>query len=210
MPLGSGASAPGGALAERFLSQVKSFQGVPYVWGGESRQGVDCSGLVQLAAREVGVSIPRTTTAQFAALPHVSAADAQPGDLVFFTGSDPPSPGHVGVVDSPGHWSMIDAPQTGQVVHRQPFSVPGMGVMHVVGFARLPGAGTVPSGQGGGGLNLFSLVMPPAALQFFDDAARFVNSAMWILNPENWMRLLAGAAGVLLALAGAGFLLRAA
>jgi hypothetical protein len=202
--------ASGTSLADRFLSQVKSFQGVPYVWGGESRQGVDCSGLVQLAAREVGVSIPRTTTAQYAALPHVTASQTQPGDLVYFTGADPPSPGHVGVVDSPGHWTMIDAPQTGQVVHQQPFSVPGMGVMHVVGFARLPGAGTAtaPASSGGGGL--FGLLLPADALAFFDDAAHFVNSAMWILNPENWMRILAGIAGALFALIGAGLLLRAA
>jgi hypothetical protein len=173
---------------------------------------VDCSGLIQLAAREVGVSVPRTTTAQWATLQHVTAGEAQPGDLVFFTGSDPPSPGHVGVVDSPGHWTMIDAPQTGEVVHQQPFSVPGMGVMHVVGFARLPGAGHVTGGGSGssGGGGLFSLIMPPGALQFFDDATHFVNSAMWILNPENWLRILAGLAGALFALAGAGFLIRAA
>jgi hypothetical protein len=198
-------------LAQRFLSQVESFRGVPYVWGGESRAGVDCSGLVQLAAKEVGITVPRTTTAQWAALPHVDAAQAQPGDLVFFTGADPPSPGHVGVVDSPGHWTMIDAPQTGETVHLQPFSVPGAGEMRVVGFARLPGVkggGATTTGGGGGGL--FSLIMPPDALAFFDDAAHFVNSAMWILNPENWMRILAGFAAVLLVLAGAGFLLRAA
>lgn len=209
---GGRAPSGGAALADRFLSTVKSFQGVPYVWGGESRAGLDCSGLVQLAAREVGVSVPRTTTAQWAALQHVTAADAQPGDLVFFTGADPPSPGHVGVVDSPGHWTMIDAPQTGETVHQQPFSVPGMGEMHVVGFARLPGAGTAtpasPGSSGGGGL--FSLIMPPGALAFFDDASKFVNSAMWILNPENWMRILAGAAAVLFAVAGGLFLIRAA
>jgi hypothetical protein len=207
------ASAPGGAdLATRFLDNVKSLQGVPYVWGGASRSGLDCSGLVWLAAKQAGISVPRTTTAQWAALEHVPANQAQPGDLVYFVGADPPSPGHVGVVDTPGHWTMIDAPQTGQTVHQQAFSVPGSGVMHVVGFARLPGVKGAPgasAGAGGGG-GLLGLFLPPAALAFFDDAAHFVNSAMWILNPENWLRILAGAAAVLLALAGAGFLLRAA
>jgi|SRR5215831_5877721 len=209
------AASSGANLATRFLDNVKSLQGVPYVWGGESRAGVDCSGLVQLAAREAGINIPRTTSAQWAALQHIPASEAQPGDLVYFVGADPPSPGHVGVVDGTGHWSMIDAPTTGQTVHQQAFSVPGAGDMRVVGFARLPGvhggatlaASATPAGGGGG---LFSLFMPPQALAFFDDATQFVNSAMWIMNPENWLRIMAGAVAVLFAVAGLGFLLKAA
>lgn len=203
-------------LSQRFLSTVESFKGVPYVWGGESRSGVDCSGLIQLAAREVGVNIPRTTTTQWAALPHVPASQVQPGDLVYFTGADPPSPGHVGVVDSSGRtWSMIDAPQTGMDVQQQSFSFPGAGEMHVVGFARLPGAGqtdvtgATPLNSGGGG-GLLSLALPDNVLQLFDDATHFVTSAMWILNPENWMRIIAGGAAVLLLVMGLGALVKAA
>lgn len=215
MPAGAPSGQAGGDTATRFLDQVKSLQGVPYVWGGESRSGVDCSGLVQLAAKQAGINFPwRTTTAQWAALPHIPANQAQPGDLVFFTGADPPSPGHVGVVTTPGHWTMIDAPQTGQTVHQQAFSVPGVGDMHVVGFARLPGvkgaSATVGGSSGGGGGGLLGLALPADALAFFDDAARFAQAAMWIVNPESWLRILAGAAAVLLLLAGAGFLFRAA
>ena len=216
MALKGGGSAGGAPdLASRFLANVKSLQGVPYVWGGTSRAGLDCSGLVWLAAKQAGVSVPRTTTAQWAALQHIPASQAQPGDLVYFTGADPPSPGHVGVVDTTGHWSMIDAPQTGETVHQQAFGVPGSGENAVVGFARLPGVrgsagGSAGASAGGGGGGLFSLIMPPAALQFFDDASTFVSSAMWIMNPENWLRIIAGAIAVLFAVAGAGFLIRAA
>jgi hypothetical protein len=203
------------SLGPRFLQAVESFKGVPYVWGGTTRAGVDCSGLVWAAAKQVGVNVPRTTTTQWAALPHISASQVQPGDLVYFTGADPPSPGHVGVVDGTGRtWSMIDAPQTGMDVQQQSFSVPGAGEMRVVGFARLPGAGqtetTGATQMGGGGGGLFSLFLPKDALQFFDDATQFVHSAMWILNPENWMRLIAGAAAVILLVLGVGALTRAA
>jgi hypothetical protein len=211
-PAGSAGAAPD--LAGRFLDNVKSLRGVPYVWGGASRAGLDCSGLVWLAAKQAGISIPRTTTAQWAALQHIPADQAQPGDLVYFVGADPPSPGHVGVVDTSGHWTMIDAPQTGETVHQQSFAVPGSGENAVVGFARLPGvkgaAGGSAGAGGGGGGGLFSLIMPPAALQFFDDASTFVTAAMWIMNPENWARIIAGAAAVLFAVAGALFLMRAA
>lgn len=217
MPAGAPSGQAGGDVATRFLSQIRSLQGVPYVWGGESRSGVDCSGLIQLAAKQAGINFPwRTTTQQWAALQHIPANQAQPGDLVFFTGADPPSPGHVGVVTTPGHWTMIDAPQQGESVHTQAFSVPGAGDMRVVGFARLPGvkgstavSGSVGPGSGSGG-GLLGLVLPSGALAFFDDAARFAQAAMWIVNPENWLRILAGAAAVLLLLAGAGFLFRAA
>jgi NlpC/P60 family len=213
VPAGAPSGQPGEDIAARFLNEIKSMQGIPYVWGGESRSGVDCSGLIQLAAKQAGINFPwRTTTAQWAALQHIPANQAQPGDLVYFTGADPPSPGHVGVVTTPGHWTMIDAPQTGETVHEQPFSVPGMGDMHVVGFARLPGVkgSAAPGAASSGGGGLFSLIFPPDALALFDDATHFVNSAMWILNPENWLRILAGAAAVLLAVSGLVFLVKAA
>jgi hypothetical protein len=215
MALAPGDSRSGpGTLAARFLANVKSLQGIPYVWGGSSRAGLDCSGLVWLAAKQAGITIPRTTTAQWAALQHIPADQAQPGDLVYFVGADPPSPGHVGVVDEAGHWKMIDAPQTGETVHEQAFAVPGSGESAVVGFARLPGvkgsAGAAAGVGAGGGGGLFSLIMPPDALAFFDDAAKFLSTSMWILNPENWLRIIAGAAAVLFMVAGAGFLMRAA
>jgi cell wall-associated NlpC family hydrolase len=114
----SQAGAKAVSLAERYL-------GVPYVWGGESPSGFDCSGLVQYVYRQVGVNLPRTSQQQATVgTPVPSLADAQPGDLVFFAGSDgtPQSPGHVGIYI--GNGLMVDAPHTGTNVQVQPVGNP--------------------------------------------------------------------------------------
>jgi cell wall-associated NlpC family hydrolase len=94
-------------------------RGVPYVWGGESPSGYDCSGLVQAAYRAAGINLPRTAQEQFDAGPHLPAgAPLQPGDLVFF-GASASDVTHVGIVVAPGE--MVDAPHTGTVVQTQSF-----------------------------------------------------------------------------------------
>jgi cell wall-associated NlpC family hydrolase len=87
----------------------------PYLWGGTGpcSVGFDCSGLMQAAWAQAGVSIPRTTYEQYDALPHVSKADLVPGDLVFFDGL-----GHVAMYVGGG--LIIDAPQTGEVIRLLP------------------------------------------------------------------------------------------
>jgi cell wall-associated NlpC family hydrolase len=86
--------------------------GTWYLWGGTGPR-YDCSGLVQAAWAAGGVSIPRVTYAQWAALPHISKAQLQPGDLVFFNGE-----GHVSMYV--GNGLMIDAPRTGEQVRLLP------------------------------------------------------------------------------------------
>ncbi len=85
------------------------YLGVPYVWGGSSPSGFDCSGFVMYVYAQVGVSLPHYTGAQWSDGVPVSRSDLQPGDLVFFDGL-----GHVGIYIGGGQF--IHAPQTGDVV----------------------------------------------------------------------------------------------
>lgn len=80
----------GGGI-EAMLAFARRFLGLPYVWGGTSGWGIDCSGLTQLSHLVMGVALPRDADQQQAALPPVpEVGDLLPGDLVFF-------PGHVGL-----------------------------------------------------------------------------------------------------------------
>jgi cell wall-associated NlpC family hydrolase len=96
------------------VATALSLLGTPYVWGGESKSGFDCSGLVQYSFSRAGVSLPRVAQDQFDAGPLVTPGSVVvPGDLVFF-GSGPRDVHHVGMFVGDG--LMVDAPYTGAVV----------------------------------------------------------------------------------------------
>jgi peptidoglycan DL-endopeptidase CwlO len=101
--------------------------GKPYQWGATGPGSYDCSGLVQAAWAAAGISIPRTTYAQWAALPHIATSALEPGDLVYFDGV-----GHVAMYVGNGY--IIDAPQTGMDVQKIPMS--GWYASTLVGAAR--------------------------------------------------------------------------
>lgn len=70
--------------ADRIIETAKKYMGVPYVWGGMTPSGFDCSGLVQYVFAENGMSIPRTTSLQYKVGTYVARSNLKPGDLVFF------------------------------------------------------------------------------------------------------------------------------
>jgi len=117
------------------LAIAHSWLGVPYHFGWCSRSGIDCSCLMVQLFAAVGVALPRTAAAQYAAIPHVPADQAQSGDLVFFQDTYIPGISHVGLYLGDGQ--QINAPTDGQVVSVQPvFS--GYWGAHLVGFGRVP------------------------------------------------------------------------
>jgi peptidoglycan DL-endopeptidase CwlO len=101
------------AIVGNAVNYAEEQLGKPYLWGGTGPDAFDCSGLVMMAYRAAGIDIARTSQQQWATEARVPASQVQPGDLVFFAGSDgtPTSPGHVGLVI--GHGEMIEAYATG-------------------------------------------------------------------------------------------------
>jgi cell wall-associated NlpC family hydrolase len=84
-------------IADLIVQRALAYRGVPYVWGGTSpRSGFDCSGFVQYVYATVGIRIPRTADAQFAAGRFVPSGNPEPGDLVFFQTYDYGA-SHVGI-----------------------------------------------------------------------------------------------------------------
>lgn len=109
----------GSAGADRFLASARAYGGTSYLWGGLSRHGVDCSGLVHAALRSIGVRVPRDAADQQEAIPAVALKYVRPGDLYFF--ARPGSPAHhVGIVTA--NRAMLHAPEAQGVVVEEPLS----------------------------------------------------------------------------------------
>jgi len=102
--------------SDAVIAYASNFLGVPYVWGGTTPAGFDCSGFVQYVFAHFGISLPRVASDQQNVGTYVSRENLQPGDLVFF--GDPAH--HVGIYV--GNGCMINAPHTGDVVRIAPLN----------------------------------------------------------------------------------------
>ncbi|WHP16560.1 C40 family peptidase [Cellulomonas sp. ES6] len=106
-PAPIGAPPPASANGSVVVEVASALVGVPYVYGGTTPAGFDCSGFTSYAYAQVGISIPRTSTAQRDAGTVVSRDQAQPGDLIW-------SPGHIAIYA--GGNFQVDAPVPGKSV----------------------------------------------------------------------------------------------
>ena len=92
-------AADGDKRVEKVISTARSFLGTPYKYGGTSRSGMDCSGLLINSFRVVEVSLPRSSEAQSKVGKEIEMSDLEPGDLIFFaTGKKKREITHVGLV----------------------------------------------------------------------------------------------------------------
>lgn len=126
-----GGTATGDSAQMDAVQAAVSQLGVPYVFGGEAAGvGFDCSGLVQWAWGQAGVSIPRTTETQWPALEHVSLDALEPGDLLFYYNLDGDDQvDHVVMYTGSGPYgtdTVIQAPYTGATVSYSPIFTEGL------------------------------------------------------------------------------------
>jgi peptidoglycan DL-endopeptidase CwlO len=106
------AGAPGSPeFGATVLTIAARYAGTPYVYGGTTPAGFDCSGYTSYVYAQVGIDLPRTSSEQRAATRRISRSEAKAGDLVFM-------PGHVGIYAGGG--MMWDAPSSGGYVSKRP------------------------------------------------------------------------------------------
>jgi len=91
------------SIARRIVSESMNYLGVPYVFGGTSPYGFDCSGYVQYVFAQAGISLPRTADVQYECGYAVSTGELIPGDLVFFSTYDYGA-SHVGIYLGDGNF----------------------------------------------------------------------------------------------------------
>ena len=93
------AAALGGSTVtgQQIVATAKQYLGVPYLWGGTTTNGFDCSGLVQYVFGQHGITLPRTSQEQYQVGRYVAKADLQVGDLVFFANTYTTGISHLGI-----------------------------------------------------------------------------------------------------------------
>ncbi|MCL2595148.1 MAG: C40 family peptidase [Promicromonosporaceae bacterium] len=125
------AAPPASVSGVAVLEIAARYVGVPYVFGGSTPAGFDCSGFTRHVFAQVGINLPRTSRAQRNAGTVVSAADARPGDLIWW-------PGHVAIYA--GNGQMIDSPRPGDHVRFRAISRANVTFIRLTGPAPAPEA----------------------------------------------------------------------
>ena len=162
---GATAAAPTTVTGADVVADAKQYLGIPYVWGGESTSGLDCSGLVQKTFGDLGISLPRVAADQaHAGTPVDSLADAQPGDLLFF--GNPAY--HVAIYA--GNNQLIESPEPGKTVHITDVYQTPTSIRRIVPDTA---ATTVPPATGNGlsSAQLIAAGVNPAVAQYADEFA---------------------------------------
>ncbi|WP_201846066.1 C40 family peptidase [Myceligenerans indicum] len=106
-PTPTAADLPPSAAGSAVVEVAMRYLGVPYLWGGTTPSGFDCSGFTWYVFQQIGIDLPRTSSEQQYAGTPVPASAAQPGDLIW-------SPGHIGIYAGDG--MQIEAPSPGKSV----------------------------------------------------------------------------------------------
>ncbi|OCA82822.1 C40 family peptidase [Pseudobacillus wudalianchiensis] len=78
-------SADAAYSADSVIAEAKKYIGTPYKWGGTTPRGFDCSGFIQYAHKQVGLSLPRTAAQMYQKGSAVTKSELEPGDLIFFS-----------------------------------------------------------------------------------------------------------------------------
>jgi hypothetical protein len=172
-----------------FIAEVEKFKNSPYLWGGASPAGFDCSGLVQYSLQQLGVkNVPRVSQDQYKWAQKITKDQLQPGDLVFanFPGESP-SPGHVGIYI--GNGNVYSARGTASGIGIDSLASWGSAI---VGYGRIPGIDATASSSaastttGGGSDILGWLTGSTGFLSDFKDLFTIFHN---LISPSFWLRI---------------------